>query len=241
MSSINLTQQGTGPALLLLHGWGFDHTIWSSLLPNLTPHYTVYCVDLPGFGQTRSMPWDAFKQALLEALSASFTLLGWSMGGLVATRLALERPERISRLINISSSPYFVAEENWPGIPLKNLNAFYHQLKTNPKETHQAFIQLQLGSKSLNITAPVTTPEGLKHGLDMLSAWDFREQLHDLKPPASYIFGRLDSIVPARTLKTLQARHPNFHYELIRTAAHAPFLSHPDAFMASLIQCLKEN
>jgi pimeloyl-[acyl-carrier protein] methyl ester esterase len=238
MSAIYLTQHGEGPPLVLLHGWGFDHTIWSTILPKLTRSHTVYCVDLPGFGKTPGMLWDDFKANLFTQLPNTITCVGWSMGGLIATRLALEHPERVSRLINITSSPCFVADATWPGIQAAHLNAFYKNLEHAPRATCDAFIALQLPQ---NIPKPhiQNLPTGLKAGLDILKHWDFRDKLHHIKPPISYLFGRLDAIVPAKTMAIMQTTYPSFSYHLFRKAAHAPFLSHPDEFLSVLTQDLE--
>ncbi len=243
MSQIHITQTGHGTPLLLLHGWGFDHSIWRPILSDLNKKYTVYRVDLPGFGQTPCMPFDDFKTNLFDILPAKIALLGWSMGGLIATRLALEHPERITCLINISASPCFVASDNWPGISANNLDAFYQGLRDNPKATLENFIRLQLPKK---IPYVLETPhpfnlEGLESGLEILKTWDFREKITQLKQPTSYLFGRLDSITPAKTMSAMQTSYPGVHCELIRGAGHAPFLSHPEAFLTFLNQFIENN
>jgi pimeloyl-[acyl-carrier protein] methyl ester esterase len=237
MPRLHINQSGQGTPLLLLHGWGFDSQIWSSLLPELEKHFLIYLVDLPGFGKTSCLSWPDFTKQLLDYLPPTFTIAGWSMGGLIATRLALENPERVTRLINIASSPRFVIDmdidTNWPGIQAQNLQMFYNNLLSNPEETHQAFIKLQLGSHTqVNTTTPAyMTPDGLEQGLEILMDWDLREQLTHLTVPTHYLFGRLDSIVPAKTMTAMQVIYPEFEYYLFPRAAHAPFLSHPKIFL----------
>ncbi len=67
-----ITLKGQGYPLVLFHGWGFDHRIWADLAPLLSACYTVYLVDLPGFGQTNFMEWAEFKHVLLMQLPAEF-------------------------------------------------------------------------------------------------------------------------------------------------------------------------
>ncbi|MDF1646243.1 MAG: alpha/beta fold hydrolase [Legionellaceae bacterium] len=244
MSSFHINQSGQGQALLLLHGWGFDHHIWHPILPELNKRYRIYPIDLPGFGQTPCMPWNDFKNTLLKQLPSQIAVLGWSMGGLVATRLALEHPERISHLINLSSSPHFLASDHWPGIQAANLDTFYQGLKSAPQKTLRHFITLQLPKstqcKDLNLPKQ-SNLAGLQQGLDILKNWDFRDELHTLKQPVAYLFGRLDRIIPAQVLPEMQKKHPSFYYKLFQKAGHAPFLSHPEDFFNILNQFMENS
>jgi pimeloyl-[acyl-carrier protein] methyl ester esterase len=241
MPTIYLSQTGQGLPILLLHGWGFDHKIWSSILPSLNKHYTIYRVDLPGFGETPCMPWEDFKHTLMQQLPKKFAVLGWSLGGLIATRLALEAPEEISHLINIASSPCLVASNHWPGIQPDALNLFSKNLKLNPEKTHQEFIQLQLPSHIKHKPSPPQNTQGLIAGLDILKNWDFRKNLHTLKPPTAYLFGQLDRIVPAKTLSIMEATYPDFDYKLIRKTGHTPFLTHPKVCLEWIHQLIQRT
>ena len=70
--------------------------------------------------------------------------------------------------------------------------------------------------------------------------WDLREQLSNLTVPTHYLFGRLDSIVPAKTMTAMQTMYPEFAYYLFPRAAHVPFLSHPKIFLDYLNVFLTE-
>ncbi|MCH9757223.1 MAG: alpha/beta fold hydrolase [Gammaproteobacteria bacterium] len=244
LSHIHVIPSGQGRPLLLLHGWGFDHQIWGSILPTLNQRYTVYRVDLPGFGQTPCMPWTDFKHTLLQQLPSQVAILGWSMGGLIATRLALEHPERVSHLINISSSPHFIASNNWSGIQADNLDSFYQGLKSSPETILQNFIKLQLPKTTQHRPSNIPKQfnlEGLQNGLDILKNWDLRDEIDTLTLPNAYLFGRLDRITPAQTMAIMQKTYPLFHYDLIPKAGHAPFLSHPEHFLNFLNQFIENT
>jgi pimeloyl-ACP methyl ester carboxylesterase len=99
----------TGPAVLLLHGSGFD-AAGVSLAPamhSLATGCRVYAPDLPGFGDSDPMPdrWgfsrcSAFLSPLLEALGLErASLVGLSMGGGIALGFALMAPEKVDRLV----------------------------------------------------------------------------------------------------------------------------------------------
>lgn len=232
---------GQGKPLVLFHGWGFDHRIWLSLVPHLKDHYQLILVDLPGFGCTELMEWALFKKQLLNMLPPQFCLLGWSMGGLYAMRLAIEDPLRVDRLVNIASSPRFVQDDLWPGISRDALNTFHSNLALDSEKTLNEFIALQLLNKRSVVDhySMLASPEGLKSGLSVLDLWDLRTSLSLLRQPVCFMFGRLDPITPAQTMTAMQAAYPDFKYILFKKAAHMPFLSHPELFMDALLEFIQ--
>lgn len=237
---LNIHISGQGLPLVLFHGWGFDNVIWSPLAAAMEQRFTIYAVDLPGFGQTPMMSWTAFKSQLLARLPAQFVLAGWSLGGLYATRLALEAPSRVTHLINIASSPRFVKDEQWPGIEPKVLDTFYSKLIIDPIQVRKEFIALQTRNESESITAGSTpSPAGLRGGLDVLAQWDFRSQLPLLQHPVCFMFGKLDSIIPRATYMVMKEDYPEFHYVLFPKAAHMPFMTHQAEFITQLDSFLK--
>ena len=158
MSHIYLKTSGQGTPLVLLHGFGFDHQIFNPIVPLLENKYRVIQVDLPGFGQTPLMPFNAFAEQLIAELKKPAAMLGWSLGGLIATRLVLEQASAFSHLINVTSSPHFIADTAWPGIAAETLNRFSDQLRHNPQKTHQDFVALQVPQKS---EYPIVLPDKL--------------------------------------------------------------------------------
>lgn len=232
---INLTSLGSGTPLVFFHGWGFDSQIWEPLLPQLMANYRLILVDLPGFGESTMMDWPSFKSQLLNQLPEQFALVGWSMGGLYATRLALEEPLRVTHLLNITSSPRFLLDGAWPGVSAEVFTTFYHNVSKNSEATLNEFIELNVGKDKFHpILGRLPSTEGLESGLDILAQWDFREQLAHFERPACYMFGRLDPIVPVKTMKAMQEKYPNFEYVFFNRAAHMPFLSHTDLFLDEL-------
>ena len=223
METIFYKKIGKGPACVLFHGWGFDHTVWLPFAENFKDELTFYLIDLPGMGFTPWMEWEIFSEEILKILPASFYLWGWSLGGLYATRFALENPSPVLALVNIASSPCFIQKENWLGIVPSVLDSMHTKLAEAPEQTLKDFVHLQ-GVSSLPLS---TKPSllGLKKGLEILHSWDLRQELKQLKMPVHYLFGRLDRIVLYPTLEQMQRYFPQFHYYSIAKAAHMPFLS----------------
>lgn len=89
---------GTGNChLVLLHGWGLNAEVWHCISEELASHFTLHLVDLPGFGRSRgfgAMSLDEMAQQVLDAAPQNAIWLGWSLGGLVASQIALSQPER---------------------------------------------------------------------------------------------------------------------------------------------------
>jgi pimeloyl-ACP methyl ester carboxylesterase len=102
---------GDGPPLLLLHGSGPGVSGWANFrgnLPAFARDFTTYVLDFPGFGKSYSPELNPLLEApgavlgFLDGLGLSpLPIVGNSMGGNVAARIAAEHPERVSRLLAI--------------------------------------------------------------------------------------------------------------------------------------------
>ncbi|PHM44845.1 pimeloyl- methyl ester esterase [Xenorhabdus mauleonii] len=235
--------------LVMLHGWGLNAEVWRSVETRLAPHFRLHLVDLPGYG--RSQPYPAMSlgemaEAVWQQAPEKALWLGWSLGGLVASRIALDHPEHVSGLITVASSPKFSADSSWPGIKPEVLSAFEQQLSTDFQKTVERFLALQtLGTesahqdarllKSVILDQAMPTVEVLNAGLEILRTDDLREELALLRLPFLRIYGYLDGLVPRKIAEQLEQEWPHTHSVIMRHAAHAPFLSHPDEFAEVLI------
>ena len=235
--TIHIASFGQGKPIVFFHGWGFNSQIWLPLVPYLEKEYQLFLVDLPGFGSSSLLSWTSFKEELLSHLPLQFALIGWSLGGLYAMRLAIEEPNRVDSLISITSSPRFLQDDKWPGVPKQLFQQFYTNLATDFHATLSDFIALQLKKKTqLDFSHFInfSMPAGLKNGLDVLDSWDLREDLHRLDKPSCFIFGELDPIVPIATIQTMKQLYPHFDYLLFKRSTHMPFLLHMDLFINTI-------
>ncbi|RXW28289.1 pimeloyl-ACP methyl ester esterase BioH [Enterobacter ludwigii] len=241
---------GTGNChLVLLHGWGLNAEVWNCINEELASHFTLHLVDLPGFGRSRGfgpMSLDEMAQQVLAAAPQNAIWLGWSLGGLVASQIALSRPERVSALVTVASSPCFSAQASWPGIKPDVLAGFQQQLSEDFQRTVERFLALQtMGTETARqdaralkqtvLSLPMPDVAVLNGGLEILKTVDLREPLSALTMPHLRIYGYLDGLVPRKVVPLLDSLWPESESQIIAKAAHAPFISHPAEFCSALI------
>lgn len=241
---------GTGNChLVLLHGWGLNAEVWHCISEELASHFTLHLVDLPGFGRSRgfgAMSLDEMARQVLDAAPQNAIWLGWSLGGLVASQIALSQPERVKALVTVASSPCFSAQETWPGIKPDVLASFQQQLSEDFQRTVERFLALQtMGTETARqdartlkqtvLSLPMPEVEVLNGGLEILKTVDLREPLAALAMPHLRIYGYLDGLVPRKVVPLLDALWPESESQVIAKAAHAPFISHPAEFCSALI------
>ena len=102
---------GQGDPLVVLHGGGGDARTWMNNIAALSDYYTVYAPDLPGYGGSQPLDGDYYIPELTEFVDGfsdnlgleSFHLVGHSLGGGVALNYALESPQKIRKLVLVSS------------------------------------------------------------------------------------------------------------------------------------------
>jgi len=109
-TAIHLRTGGSGPPLLLLHGYPQTHVLWHKVAPALSERFTVICPDLRGYGDSgkpdstadhASYSKRATANDLVEVMTAlgfgAFMVAGHDRGGRVTHRMALDHPERVLR------------------------------------------------------------------------------------------------------------------------------------------------
>lgn len=243
---------GSGPPLVLLHGWAMHSGLWTPVLPRLAERFRVHRVDLPGHGRSASIePYTLPAVARAVAAQCGWlpeppTLLGWSLGGAVALQWTLDQPEAIAKLILVNATPCFVARDDWPhAMSTQTLQRFGDELGASYQATLHRFVSLQLqGSKHARdlmtrlraelFSCGTPSRQSLQAALAALSAIDLRARVGTIAQPALVVAGERDTLVPALASAWLAAALPSGRLALLAGAAHAPFLSHPEAFFAAV-------
>jgi pimeloyl-ACP methyl ester esterase len=163
--------------LVMLHGFGCDSRVFSSIGTKLSKDHDVWMVDVPGHGQTRLRPKDfggqakelgtffgfcahSIKHALETHLKEPYSLFGWSMGGQIALEMYEQSIKKcaddkcdhdhslIESLILVSTTPKFVASEDFKeGMNKAVFDKFRKGLKDNSEKTMSDFYRLMFSDK----------------------------------------------------------------------------------------------
>ena len=247
---------GQGQPLVMIHGWGMHSGVWQPLIKRLSQKYMLYLVDLPGMGNSRPIePYHLYNLAdeVAEVIPGVSDVVGWSLGGLVAQRIALNQPDRIRRLILVSTTPCFVSKAGWDsGIDPGDFEVFADKVNHDYKATMLQFLTLQcMQAKDRRATIrqlrqsfetrSTPTQSTLQRALHVLLESDLREEIPDIRKPTLLIHGDRDTLTPVQAAHWMMQQLPIAYLRVLSGAAHAPFLSHSHQFIETLNQFLEPS
>lgn len=233
--------------LVLLHGWGSDSGVFEPLVAALDGRLNLVLVDLPGFGCGSSgglLKLDELLQALRRYLPRRCVLLGWSLGGMLATQYASRYPQQVSALVTLASNLAFVARPDWaPAMPGRVFQQFYSSFKQQPQQALRRFDSLQAQGDS---NEPLLRKQlrhcrgdgsGHRHqppphshwlrALGLLASIDNRRAFKALAVPGLHLLGGADSLVPAAAAPAMAGLNPAQSVQVLAGAGHALPLSQP--------------
>ncbi len=254
--SLHVETHGQGPDLLMLHGWGMHGGVWKGVCEKLAQHFCLHLVDLPGMGQSAPCaPYTLSHLATLlaEQLPVSAAVCGWSLGGQLAMQLALDYPERLSGLILVGSTPCFVNSQDWQhGMDGKVFSAFAAQVAVDYHSGMDRFLSLQAfgGEASRQqmrelraqfAARPAPDQQVLQQALSILLQTDLRDRVRQLSLPLAIIHGDRDTLAPVAAARWMAEQLPEARLTVIPGASHAPFLSHPAAFVEAMTGFLNDR
>lgn len=256
MNDLQVDIAGSGPPLVLLHGWAMHGGIFAPLVERLRERRTLHVVDLPGHGHNRAsnvpLALAACAQAVLDVVPDA-PWCGWSLGGLVALQAAVAQPQRVSALAMLSATPKFVIADDWmQGMPAEVFHGFEAGLRSDWRATIDRFIALEAyGSDRVRdelrmlrdavLAHGEPSPRVLAEGLQVLEQSDLRDELPRLRMPSLWLGGRRDRLVNPQALQAAAALAPQARFVQVEHAGHAPFLTHADVVADALLGFLSEH
>jgi len=241
MTYLHKEVYGRGEPVVMLHGWAMHSGLWRAFAEQLAGDWQVICLDLPGHGRSEAVqPYtlevlvDELAQALPEK---PCHLVGWSLGGAIALRLAEKYPHKVKSLVLIASNPHFLNTQDWLGVAPNILTEFASNIQKNASVTLLRFMGLQVqGMPDMKLClkqikealqeCALPELEVLMRGLQILQTADLRSALAALALPVQMIFGEYDSLVPAQVGGQCKFLAPQIEMHVIAEAGHVPFISH---------------
>jgi pimeloyl-ACP methyl ester carboxylesterase len=255
---ISSLTSGTGEQhAILIHGLGGAKSSFYETVAALTPQYTVHAIDLPGFGSSSkplpaSYNADFFARHVLRFMDTLAIdrahLIGNSMGGRVAIEVGLQAPSRVRTLSLLSSSMAFRRGREW--VPLvrllrPELALLPHVL--GPNQVRDRFWRMVARPERLDPTVgDIAADEFLRTYRSRAAriafyaaarqiyleapdgATGFWTRLAGLRPPALFIWGSDDILVPARFSRHVAACLPDAPQVVLPNCGHVPQIELPE-------------
>lgn len=253
--SLYIDTRGSGPDLVMLHGWGLHGGLFGPVIEPLSSHFRLHLVDLPGHGRSPMPEGDysieTVASQIATAVPPGAAWLGWSLGGRIALQAAASGAA-IKELILVGTNPCFTQRPDWPhAMPEQELEQFAASLRDNYKSTLQRFLALQSrGSERAreelrNLREALFAhgepdPRALAGGLAILRDADLRPALAAIVQATLVLHGERDTLAPLAAAEYTAAELPNGTLEVIEGAGHAPFISHPERFIDLVTEFLHE-
>ena len=248
--TLNVIERGSGPVLLLVHGFPLDHQMWRHQLDGLAADYRVIAPDLRGFGQSTVTPGVVTMQrfandlaALLDALNVRepITLCGLSMGGYIAWQFAQHHRQRLAKLVlcdtkavadtaegakaRLENAQKVLAEGPQAIVDGMLAKLFAPQTASQQPDLFKGQREIMLGTK----------PEGIAAALrGMAEREDVSGRLAEFDLPALVICGEHDAIAPLEEMRSIAAGLPRATFAPIAEAGHMAPLEQPAAVNQAL-------
>jgi 3-oxoadipate enol-lactonase len=251
-----VADEGTGPAILFVHGFPLNHTMWLAQIDEFKKTHRVIAPDLRGFGGTDgalyAVSMEQFADDLADLLDAlaveePVTFCGLSMGGYIAWQFVQRHPARVAKLIVCDSR----AAADSPEAAANRLKMADIVLKEGPEIVAWGMVpklfaqcttehcpqviervrQMMLSSHPVAIAAA-------HRGMAVRP--DVTEWLPTLRIPTLVLCGEHDAISPAAEMKTIAEAIPHAHFALIPNAGHMAPMEQPEAVNAAMRRFIDE-
>lgn len=241
--NINYTEQGSGEAVLFLHGWGSNIKLWQGLIDTVSPAYKALALDMPGFGESEEppAPWsvDDYVDFVLKFMATynpkSVILVGHSFGGRVIIKmLQRQLPFEVKKIILIDSAG------------IKPKRTFKQKLSLLAYKTGRKFMSLppmkklfpdavenmrkKRGSADYNSATPV-----MRQTLVKVVNEDLTKLLANIKASSLLIWGTADTATPLSDGELMEKLIPDAGLVKVTGAGHYSFLEAPE-FVARVIK-----
>jgi pimeloyl-ACP methyl ester carboxylesterase len=226
--------RGSGPPVLILHGWGASIEAVYPIVTGLASVASVYALDLPGFGESDSPPrpwgvedYQVFVAAFMDALAIERpAIVGHSNGGRIAIRMACTEPHRASRLVLVDSAGIRPRRTlRWyRRVGMAKIGKYAARFLGAPGERLRSLLVRRAGSTDY-LAAGAMQPT-----LVRLVNADLRPYMPGIQVPTLLIWGSDDSDTPVSAAKEMERLIPDAGLVVLEGAGHYSYLDQPIRF-----------
>ncbi len=266
--TVNIVDAGAGPAIVLLHGWQMSWHSWSLQIETLAGNHRVVAIDFPGFGASEPGPGHVTIPRYAETVLAvcdqlgldRVILIGNSLGGFVATEIALTCPHRVEALVLVAAagmSRRFLLPKALIRHPV---GVVATRLLFDPA-VHPLLARLQrigcrAGSRlvlratfhdhrriSPQLTRSLLAGLGCPAGHSAAQACarhESRHLLHRLDCPTLIVWGAADRLQSVRNAGRYAAAISNARLRIYPDTGHCPQLERPAEFNADVVDFIRQ-
>lgn len=246
--------QGQGQPVVLIHGVGLNKEMWGGQFVGLANDYRVIAYDMLGHGQsalpaadTRLEGYAAQLAELLDHLQiAQATVIGFSMGGLVARAFALNYPQRLSALV-VLNSVFNRSEEQRAGVIARTAQAAEHGPDANAEAAlsrwfsreYQAANPAQIAA--LRQTLANNDPQGYLTTYELFATQDMyrADDLGSIQAPTLIATGELDPGSTPEMAEQLALRIPGAKVAVLPEQRHMMPVESPRLVNQTLLEFLE--
>jgi len=245
VGDISYSIHGKGSPIILLHATLHSRHDFDAIIPQLSLHYQVIAIDWPWHGESshpaNQQPAAPLFADVLEDIVAALSLppsilIGNSVGGFAAARLAITHPDKVAGLVLVNTGGF--VDWDWTkrffgrllGIPILNwwMMPFLAWRYMIPQNAEDKVIATQ-------VAAAAKTVEGSKVSASIWSSflepgYDLRSQASEMKAPTLIIWGKKDPLVPLSVGQATHKAIKGSRFETLNTG-HVVFASKPDEFL----------
>jgi pimeloyl-ACP methyl ester carboxylesterase len=253
-AKVNYVELGEGPPVLFVHGLSGAWQNWLENIPEFARDHRVVAVDLPGFGSSPMPSWDLtipeygrFVRDFCERIGvARCSLVGNSMGGFIATEVAITDPERVDELVLVSAAGITWARaRREPATALARIGQaaapLALKLQTSgfkrPRLRNMTFQGVFFDPGGIrremlweNLVPAMQSP-GYFDAMTNLVGYDIRHRLEEIEVPTLVVWGRNDRVVPVPAAISYRKRiGDNAELVIFDHCGHVPQIERPERF-----------
>ena len=226
--------------IYFIPGWGFKAKIFSHL--KLRDHISSYL----DYFHIVDPSIKSISKYLSRSIKDNSCLVGWSLGGLFAIKIAYLYPHKVRKLILISSQPKLLAGYLWDGIDLEHFKKFKTQYKKDFFKSCEIFRGLvnypnykKYHKDTLLKNQIFSNQHNLQQLLELMFKTDLRDNFQDIKNKILIIYGESDSII-RQNGKSINSINSSAKIIIVNKAGHAGFLSHMSEYRNIIEEFISE-